>query len=199
MGKLTTMLEEFYGSEYPVAAGVYVDEFVEEKKLDDGQVRALFRSLVEGNSRLPDIKRINDSLKDCIREGRIDLNDAGLAYHNMHADRGLAEGANMTVEQIVARCMRVRASSDPLTTDVDFMHAWDGFYYAYNHLKRIGWEPGRYTPYLNKVKGSVLEGKFQVSTLPETDAERDPVADVKATMERQGKMVEFENLKMLKI
>lgn len=199
MEKLTVLLEEYYGSEYTEAVGLRVTEFVDKFKLDQAQTKALFWQITTDSSYLPDIKRINDSFNACMKSGRIDLNDAGLAYHNMHADKGLAEGANMTVEQIIARCMRVRASSDPSTSDIDFMHAWDGFYYAYSHLKRIGWDAARYTPYLSKIKNSVLEGKFSVSTLPQADVDRDPIADVKATMERQNKMVEFEQLKILKI
>jgi hypothetical protein len=171
---------------------------VEEHRLDDGQMRSLFRAITRDNSRLPDVKRINDSFKDCLKEGKIDLNDAGHAYHNTDADKGLSSGANMTVEQIIGRCQRVRSSDEPSTNDVDFMHAWDGFYYAYTHLKELGWEPKRYVPYLTKIRDSVLTGKFLYSSLPPLEHERDVAVDIKRVMDRENKTVTFEQLKIFK-
>ena len=89
-------------------------------------------------------------------------------------------------------------SSNQPTSDVDFLHAWDGFYYSYCHLKQIGWEQGRILPYLKEVKRSVLEGRFSFSSLPELEQDRDARADVLAVLERENKTVTFDQLKILK-
>lgn len=206
-------VEDYYNTEYDDSRCDQIIQFVSHFKFTPTDLDKLYWEVVKESSFPPDIRKINNAVTTLIKDGSIDVGRGGTVVHAQHAITAGADGLLMSSEMIVQKCKNINekiysqlkgeksGTVEISTSDADFLHEWDQFYYAYSHLKGLGWEKPRIIAYLDSIKKAVAEGTFSYQSLPGSDVERDAkkdVARVLEDMEQQGVLIPFDKLRILK-
>lgn len=164
--EFTEKLAEKFPSRWKQIDSDDIEHFIDEKQLTAEQIDTLYNLAIQtypaGWRTFPTLSFIRALYDQMAQEGKLD-------GRCDFADHGTDDGAAMSVQDIITRCRTIRAHTRELkSSEIDFIHAWDGLVYVSEHLEKI-WsgESHRIESYLNTIKSQILRReRINFSGLP---------------------------------